>query len=108
MPGSDPLGPVQIGAREIYDAVVRVGNAVERLTDQHADTERTVGDHEQRLRVQEDVRAAPRLKVLEEIRLPAIEDRVRGIEARLWPLPAASLLLALAALAVGLIPKLTN
>lgn len=38
-PSSDPLGPVQIGAREIYDAVVRVGTVVERLTDQTADIE---------------------------------------------------------------------
>ncbi|EEP73494.1 hypothetical protein MCAG_03821 [Micromonospora sp. ATCC 39149] len=94
---TDPLGPVQIGAREIYDAVVRVGTAVERLTDQHADIERTVDGHDEQLRLLTPVPA----QVIDH------ESRLRALESARWPLPAASLLVALAALAVGLLPKLT-
>lgn len=95
---TDPLGPVQIGAREIYDAVVRVGTAVERLTDQHADIEREVERHDSQLR--------PLTSVPE--RLTDHEGRLRVLEAARWPLPAASLLIGLAALAVGIIPKIAN
>ena len=116
MPHSqDPLGPVVIGAREIYDAVMRVGGAVERLTDQHADTEATVGqhdaqlrtlsavperlaDHEGRLRVIEDVRPAARLANL--------ETRVQSVESRQWPLPTVGALFGAAGLILGLLPYL--
>ena len=91
---SDPLGPVHIGAREIYDAVVRVGSAVERLTDQHADVERTVDQHDTQLR---GLGGAPE-------RLVDHEDRLRVLESARWPLPAAGVLLALAALTVAVIP----
>jgi hypothetical protein len=91
---TDPLGPVHIGAREIYDAVVRVGNAVERLTDQTADIERTVDQHDTQLRGLTNVPE----------RLTDHEGRLRVLESGRWPLPAAGLLIALAALAVALIP----
>lgn len=93
-PTSDPLGPVHIGAREIYDAVVRVGSAVERLTDQHADIERTVDQHDQSLR---------RLTQAPE-QLVDHESRIRGLEAARWPLPTLGVLIALGALTVALIP----
>lgn len=93
---TDPLGPVHIGAREIYDAVVRVGNAVERLTDQHADIERTVDQHDDQLRMLTPVPD----------RITDHEGRLRVLESARWPLPAAGVLIALAALVVALIPIL--
>lgn len=84
MPGPDPLGDplaVRITGREIYDAVVRLTGRVDVLIEQQTAIRQDVQDHEQRL---------------------------RAVEARLWPLPAASLLVALTALAVGVIPKLIN
>lgn len=82
--GHDPLGDplaVRITGREIYDAVVRLTGRVDVLIEQQQTITQDVQDHEQRL---------------------------RAVEARMWPLPAASLLVALAALAVGIIPKITN
>lgn len=93
---TDPLGPVHIGAREIYDAVVRVGNAVERLTDQHADIERTVDQHDTQLR---GLTGVPD-------QITDHEGRLRVLESARWPLPAAGVLIALAALVVALIPIL--
>ncbi|MEV4271921.1 hypothetical protein [Micromonospora aurantiaca (nom. illeg.)] len=72
---------VRITGREIYDAVVRLTGRVDVLIEQQQTITQDVQDHEQRL---------------------------RAVEARMWPLPAASLLVALAALAVGIIPKITN
>lgn len=95
---TDPLGPVHIGAREIYDAVVRVGNAVERLTDQHADIERQVDQHDDQLRA---LTGTPE-------RLTDHEGRLRVLESARWPLPAAGVLIALAALAVALVPIVTK
>ncbi|MFJ8687202.1 hypothetical protein [Micromonospora wenchangensis] len=89
-----------ITSREIYDQVVLLRDSVGRLVDQlggHADD---VRDHETRLRTIEDSRPGPRITDL--------DTRLRQVEARLWPLPAASLLIALAALAIGLLPKLTT
>jgi hypothetical protein len=37
---NDPMGPVVIGAREVYDAVMRLTATVERLVDGHAAAER--------------------------------------------------------------------
>ncbi|MET9303190.1 hypothetical protein ABZX66_28105 [Micromonospora aurantiaca] len=84
MPSPDPLGDplaVRITGREIYDAVVRLTGRVDVLIEQQQAIAQDVKDHEQRL---------------------------RAVEARMWPLPAASLLVALAALAVGIIPKIAN
>ncbi|MFG1844921.1 hypothetical protein [Micromonospora carbonacea] len=97
---TDPLGPVQITGRDIYDALIRLTASVDRLTSQGDGHGEDIRDHEARLRLVEDVRPAPRITDL--------EGRLRQVEARLWPLPAASLLVALAALAIGLLPKLTT
>ncbi|MFG1800186.1 hypothetical protein ACGFI4_08435 [Micromonospora carbonacea] len=97
---TDPLGPVTITARDIYDALVRLDSTVNRLADQATGHGEDLRDHETRLRVVEEARPAPRIADL--------EGRVRAVEARQWPLPAASLLVALAALAIGLLPKLTT
>jgi hypothetical protein len=70
----DPLGPVVITSRDIYDRVVEMSGKVDRLVDRDQDTERTLNDHEARLRAQERTR---------------------------WPLPALATLIALAAVAVA-------
>jgi len=70
------LGPVQISARDIYDALVALRSSVERLADRAESITQDVIDHEQRL---------------------------RAVEARQWPLPTVSVLIALTALAVGII-----
>lgn len=100
MTGLDPLGPVTITPRDIYDALVALRSSVERLANQSESTREDLVDHEQRLRLVEDARPAPRLKDL--------ETRLRAVESRQWPIPAASLLVALAALGVALLPKITS
>lgn len=84
-------GPVEIGAREIYDQVVAVGKVVDKLDaklDGHSnhldDHDDRIDDHEQRLRV---------------------------IERSRWPLSPATLVsggLGLAALALEILPKLAK
>jgi len=77
--GHEPFGQVVITARDIYDALVALKSSVERLADGADATAKSVTDH---------------------------EERLRRIEGRLWPLPTVSVLIALTALAVGIIPKL--
>lgn len=97
---TDPLGPVQITARDIYDQLVLLRDTVQGLVNQNASHADDLRDHETRLRTIEDARPGPRINDL--------DIRVRQVEARQWPLPAASLLIGLAALAVALIPQLIN
>lgn len=94
-----PLGPVTITPRDIYDALVALRSSVERLANHAESTREDLTDHEQRLRAVEDARPAPRIRDL--------EQRVRAVESRQWPLPAAGLLVSLAALGVAILPKLT-
>ncbi len=75
---NDPLGGVVITSREIYDAVVRLTGRVDVLIEQHAATQSDVQDHEARL---------------------------RSLERGRWPLPAASVLIALAALAASVLVR---
>lgn len=98
MSGHEPFGQVVITARDIYDALVALKSSVERLADGADATAKSVTDHEQRLRAVEDVRPGPRIRDMEE--------RLRLVEGRLWPLPTVSVLIALTALAVGIIPRL--
>lgn len=76
-----PLGPVQITPREIYDQLVLLRDTVRELVNQNADVAGDVRDH---------------------------ESRLRHLEARQWPLPAAAVLLSLAALGAALLPQLVN
>ena len=69
----EPLGTVQIGAREIYDVVVQTRATVERLAAQHAETRTEVRDHEERIRILEKAR---------------------------WPLPSLAAAISLAALII--------
>lgn len=97
MPGHDPLGPVVITARDIYDALVSLRETVGRLVDQgvgHADD---IRDHEDRLRRLEAARPAERLT--------DVDARVKGLEAARWPLPTLSVLIAAAALAFAIFTR---
>lgn len=74
---SDPLGPVYIGAREIYDKLIVVDTSVRRVSDQIDGLAQDVKDHEVRLRTLERAR---------------------------WPLPALAVVVSLASLALTVIP----
>jgi hypothetical protein len=52
MPNDDGLS-VTIGAREIYDELVGVRSDVRSLVESRADIDKTLGDHESRIRVLE-------------------------------------------------------
>jgi hypothetical protein len=77
MTSPDPMGPVYIGAREIYDQVVRVDSSVHRVSDQITDLALDVKDHESRLRLLEKAR---------------------------WPIPALAILISMASLALTFVP----
>jgi len=84
----DPLGGVQIGAREIYDRlgdvdrkVDAVGSKVDRLVDAHDVIREDVAE------LREDIRDH--------------EDRLRGLERGRWPLPSLAALCSLAAVVVA-------
>lgn len=70
---SDPLGPVLITSREIYDQLVRVAAAVDRVSNQLVDMAQDLHDH---------------------------ETRLRALERARWPLPALAVLVAMASLAL--------
>ncbi len=79
----DPLGPVVITAREIYDQLVRLTDGVTamatgmaQIRDAVDDTKKDVADH---------------------------EARIRALERGRWPLPSLAALVALASLAGTLI-----
>lgn len=95
MSGGDPLGPVLITARDVYDVVVATRDQVGRLVDQVGDVKGDVVDHETRLRRLEDVRPQPRIA--------SLEERLRGVEARLWPLPALALLMSAGSVALTVV-----
>lgn len=78
---SDPLGPVIVTAREIYDQLVRLTTAVEGLLKDHGDAEKKLADHEARL---------------------------RALERTRWPLPSLAAVLSLAALVVAAAPLITH
>lgn len=96
----DSLGPVTIGPREIYDAVVQLRRAAERLDDRIGDVVRDVGDHETRIRSLEQDDAARSV--------PDHEARLRSLERRSWPLPSLAALIAVASLIVAVIDKLRS
>jgi len=87
----DPLGPVQITGREIYDEVVRVRTTLERLVDQAAATRETLSNHDEQLRA---LTAVPE-------RLADHEARLRSLERARWPLPSLAAVTGLAALGVS-------
>lgn len=72
----DPLGPVVITSREIYDQLVRVAAAVDRVSNQLVDMAQDLRDH---------------------------ENRLRALERARWPLPALAVLVAVASLGLSLL-----
>ncbi|MEV0396718.1 hypothetical protein [Polymorphospora rubra] len=77
MTAPDPMGPVVITTRDIYDALIRLTETVQRLVSKGDDHAADLADHEARL---------------------------RALERGRWPLPAATVLISLAALAVAVLP----
>lgn len=77
-PPPSNMGYVVIGAREVYDAVLRLTTKVEALTGQLAELAGDRADHEKRL---------------------------RALERARWPLPAVGVLLSIAAVIVAAIGK---
>jgi hypothetical protein len=67
----EPMGPIMITAREVYDAVVRLTGRVDVLINQQSSTQAEVQDH---------------------------ESRLRSLEKARWPLPSAAVLISIAAL----------
>lgn len=74
-----PLLGVSITAREIYDAVVRLTGRVDVLIAQQEDAKHHIQDH---------------------------ELRIRTLERGRWPLPAASVVIAVGALVVSIVKLL--
>jgi hypothetical protein len=72
------LDPVTITGKEIYEAVVKLTGAVDRLAGMHDGTARTIRDH---------------------------EDRLRVLEAARWPLPSLAIVVSLGALAAALFAR---
>jgi hypothetical protein len=86
---TDPLGPVVITSREIYDQLVRVVAAVERLADGLESQRRDLRDHEtEHQRVESDH-----------------ETRLRSLEKARWPLPALAVIVSIAALVLPLLKR---
>lgn len=73
---TDPLGPIVVTSRDIYDELVRMRQAVDRLVDRHDVLERESQDH---------------------------EARIRSLERGRWPLPSIATLVAIASLIVAAI-----
>jgi hypothetical protein len=89
---SEPLGPVIIGPREIYDAVVRLTGAVERIGARQDVTQRESDERHREVReLQTDH-----------------EARLRSVERGRWPLPAVAILLSLITLAITVLPILSG
>ncbi|MEV4457002.1 hypothetical protein [Microbispora sp. NPDC049633] len=79
----DPLGPVTIGAREIYDLLLRtdrkvdqIDSKVEQVATAHAATVTDLADH---------------------------ESRIRALERGRWPLPSVAALVSLASLILAIV-----
>lgn len=72
----DPLGPVTIGAREIYDELKTVGVKVDHVSSQLDGVVADVADH---------------------------ENRLRSLERNRWPLPSLAAVVAVASLVLTLI-----
>lgn len=70
------LGGIQITAREIYDAVVRLTGRVDVLIEQQNQTRSVTQDH---------------------------ETRIRSLERARWPLPSIAVLVSVAALVLALL-----
>jgi hypothetical protein len=77
----DPLGPVTIGAREIYDELLTVGSKVDKVDAKVDVIVNDVNDH---------------------------ETRIRALERARWPLPSLAALFGLASLILAIISFMTR
>lgn len=91
----DPFGSVVITAKDIYEALIRLQETVNRLVEQSMGHTDDIRDHEARIREIEATQPSRRLSRLEE--------QVEALKAARWPLPSAAVLLSLAALVVTII-----
>ncbi|WP_233512495.1 hypothetical protein [Micromonospora deserti] len=76
MTAPDPLGPVVITARDIYDALIKLTDTVNKLVGQGSGHDDDIRDH---------------------------EDRIRALERGRWPLPSLAALVSIAALVVAVV-----
>lgn len=82
MSSGEPIGPVvTIGLKEIYDQTVSLNTKVEVLMGDHADAKTLLTDH---------------------------ESRLRSLERGRWPLPALTILIALASLGLAAVALFTR
>lgn len=84
----DPLGPVTIGAREIYDQLLAtdkkvdgIRGEVQQVAQAHGEMTKDLADH---------------------------EARIRALERGRWPLPSAAVLLSLAGLVLAILTFATK
>lgn len=84
----DPLGPVVITAREIYDQLVRLTTAVEGLLKDHGALVQRLTEYD---------------KDLEKL-----DKRVQAIESRQWPIPTVAVLVSLIGVGIALAAFLTR
>lgn len=89
---SEPLGPVMIGPREIYDAVLRLQGTVDRLADRQDVAQREADERYREIRAEQADH----------------ESRMRSLERGRWPLPALSAAMSLVALVLVVLPILTG
>lgn len=99
--GEQP-GPVEIGLREVYDAVQDLRGLVVALTAQLTARAHQVDDHEVRIRQIEQTRRCD----AHSTELADQEQRIRSLERRQWPLPTVALLVSLAAFALDIILRM--
>lgn len=93
MPGNE-LGPVVIGAREIYDQLVKLTEVVSGLRSELA----RQGDAQATHKAQLDA-----LKHEMDARMTGYARRLHSVERRVWAWPAASIIVSALAVAVAVI-----
>lgn len=92
---TEPLGPVVITPRDIYDALIRLQDTVGQLVSQNVGHGDDIRDHETRLRAVEAVQPASAI--------PELRTEVEKLKAGRWPLPALAALTGVGALVVAVI-----
>lgn len=92
---TDPLGPVVITARDVYDALVRLQETVAQLVGQNAGHGDDIRDHESRIREIETVQPSRAI--------PELRAEIERLKAGRWPLPALAALTGVGALVVAVI-----
>lgn len=89
---NEPLRTSEVSILTVYDGVVRLTGRVDVLVAQQTSIVEDLKDHETRLRALES-----RPSTMD------LDTRLRTLEAARWPIPALTVLISLAALALVLI-----